>query len=711
MSFFGLGLMGKSLDAFQYAENITSDNIANATTPGASRQMVDLSQAAPIVGSPFYAAHSGGVGTSGDGVIVSQVQRIHADSYDTLFRGASSSQNFFTVQQNQLNAMQAALGEPNGGINAQYTAFQTAVNQLVSQAGSGSSTSARANVIAQAQALAQALNSASTTITTQKAQVMQQAGAIVTKVNGILDQIGALNQQIRASTAVGDNPNTFQDQRDQLIDQLSQYISTQTSIQPDGSTLVTVNGQALVNDGVVYHLAQPVVGTAANGTATFKIDFQSTPPAAANAPGVPLGSGQLAGFADLFNNKLTVYGQQLDNFASSLANEVNHVTQAGYDQNGVAGQALFQPIVSALPITAGNIKAGITDPSQLPAALASTGAGNLVAPLNSANNTVNTSQPMNNNQSLANPPAAAGTSGTLSVTVDGVTQNFGYNTSTTDSTIDQFVTHFNSAHLGVTASFDVASQRIVFARDPANTDLVHRAAQGANPTTPDFTIAEAGPTVGAGILSALGASGINGINQNATNAFGASDNGAANALLKVFSANVGVPAIQTTSGAATVPAPGQQTIALPAGVNNVQVGQVLTVDAGTAQQENIIVSAISVNPLTGVESITATFANAHLTAGFSIASAQTQTLAQYYGQTVSQIGLDAQTAITGTQTQTSLTQNIDQVRQGIDGINVDEETQNLIKYQNAYQAAARTVNVLDSLLNTVIHTLGVGQGG
>ncbi len=78
------------------------------------------------------------------------------------------------------------------------------------------------------------------------------------------------------------------------------------------------------------------------------------------------------------------------------------------------------------------------------------------------------------------------------------------------------------------------------------------------------------------------------------------------------------------------------------------------------------------------------------------------------GRSITQVGLDTQTAITGTTTQTTLASNIDQVRQSISGINVDEETQNLIKYQNAYQAAAKTINVLNSLLNTVITGLGVG---
>jgi len=707
-SFFGLGVLGNALSTYQEAADVTSDNIANMNTPGASRQIVHVQQMDPVAGSPFASTHF--TGTFGNGSIVATIQRIHEDSYDSLFRGASSSQNYYTIEQNQLQALQASFGEPSNGINSYFTSFQSAVSQLVDQVGTGS-TSSRANVLSAAQALTQALNAASNTLAQQKTQVAQQAGSVVNTVNGILDKIAALNGQIRASTAVGDNPNTFKDQRDHLIDQLSQYLSTQTSIQPDGSTLVTVNGQALVNDDVAYHLAQPVIGVAANGAPTFKVDFASNPPAALNAPGIPLGSGQLAAFADLYNNKLTVYGQQLDDFASAAANEVNRITQAGYDQNGVPGTALFQPIVASLPISAGNIKVGITNPSQLPVALASTAAGSLVTNLNSANNTVDTASALNGNGAYADPPGAAGIAGTLTVTVDGVAQGFTYNTNTTDASMDAFISHFNSQHFGVTASFDASGQRIVFARDPMNTDLVHRAAQGATPTDPTFTITDSNNPAapGTSLLGALGAAGIQGVTQNSANAFGANDNGAANALMKMFATNVGVPALQTTLTAAV--AAGTQTVALPAGVTNVRVGDVLTIDAapgGGAPQENVVVSAVSYNPATGIESFTATFANAHAL-GASMTSAQTQTLGQFYGQTVSQMGVDTQTAITGSASQTNLSSNIDKVRQGIDGINIDEETQNLIKFQNAYQATARTINVLDSMLSTIINSLGAGH--
>jgi flagellar hook-associated protein 1 FlgK len=181
-SFFGFGVLGNALSAYQQAVDVTSDNIANMNTPGASRQVVHIQQMEPVAGSPFADTHF--TGTFGNGSIVATVERIHQDSYDSLFRGASASQNYYTIEQNQLQALQATFGEPNNGINSYFTAFQTAISQLVDQVGTGS-TSSRANVLSAAQALTQALNAASNTIAQQKSQVLQQATSVVSNVNTI----------------------------------------------------------------------------------------------------------------------------------------------------------------------------------------------------------------------------------------------------------------------------------------------------------------------------------------------------------------------------------------------------------------------------------------------------------------------------------------------------------------------------------------------
>jgi len=713
-SFFGLDFMETSLQSFSVAENVTADNIANVNTPGATRQQVNFTEQYPLVGPPFMATHV--TGTVGQGTVIADIQRLNSESYDDLFRGANSSQNFYTTQQSALNSLQSLLGAPNSGVTTQFANFQTALNQLVAQQGGGNQQSSQTQVLNSAQSLATALGTSAAAISNQEATALQQGAAVVTRVNGILDQIAGLNQQIRASTAVGDNPNTIADQRDYLIDQLSQYISVQTSVQSDGSTLVTVNGQALVNDAVAYHLAAPVVGTAANGAQSYNVYFATNPPTNPSSPSIPLGSGQLGALQDLYNNKLSVYATQLDQFAQSLSYEVNRITTSSYDSNGQPGTDLFQPIVSSLPISASNIKCGITIPSQLPVVTVNTSANvsgpGAILPLNSANNTVDPSQNIDGNNNLANPPAAP-LLGALTITVNGIAQTFNYNTTPgqNSDTIDDFISSFNAGQYGVTASYNAASQTIEFARDPNNESQQLRGAQGSNASQPTFTISDSNFAAGnpnASLLGALGAQAFNGVQQNATNDFALSDNGGANALIQMFQKNVGVPPIVTTGGLAAV-AGTPYSVALPVGVNNVQVGQVLTLDAGSVlgTQENVTVSAISF--VGGTETITFTPAQAH-GAGFTIQSAPKQTLQQFYGQTVTQIGLDAQTAQTGAANQTNLTTTINNQRQSIAGINLDEETNNLIQYQNAYSAAAKTISTLNQMLGVVLDNLGVTTG-
>lgn len=713
MSFLGLNIVGNALDAFQQAANTTSDNISNVNTPGASRQIVNLTESPPIVGSPGYPAWFG-PGTQGTGAIVKSITRVHQDSYDTLFRGASSAQNFYDVQNQQLQAVQASFAEPGNGINAAFSNLQTALSQL---SANPTGTPERNGVLATAQQLVAQLNSVGNAIQSAKSTAIQQATAVVAQANDLIDKIAALNGQIRASTAVGDNPNTYEDQRDQYVDQLSQLLATQTAVQANGSTLVTVGGRALVNDTQAYHLAAPVVGTDASGNPTLVIGFVNDPNPSNPNP-AQVGSGQLGGYLDLYNNKLTPYAQKLDNFANATAVEVNAITTAGYDQNGNPGLALLQPLVSAQAISATNIQVGITDPAQVPAALASTAAGTLTTGMNSANNTVNTAVSIAGNAQLAHPGnTGAPQTGTLTVTVDGIAQTFAYDFSATgtDATIDAFIAHFNNAQLGVSVSFDHTSQKMVFTRDPNNVSLGHRAAVAAlgGNVTPPFTILDGNAASGGSqgtpsgsLLEILGASGISGVAQNATNAYGTGDNAGANALLRVFSKNVGVPSLQTTT-ATTNAVPGAVTVSPPAGNPQafaaIGIGQVLTIDAGTANQENVVVTAV--NRTTGT--VTYVAAKAHV-AAYSITTAQSQTLGSYYGGLVGQLGLDAQTASTGSAAQSKLASNIDKVRQGIDGINLDEETQNLVKYQNSYQAAARTLNVLQQLMQT---TLGLIPGG
>lgn len=83
------------------------------------------------------------------------------------------------------------------------------------------------------------------------------------------------------------------------------------------------------------------------------------------------------------------------------------------------------------------------------------------------------------------------------------------------------------------------------------------------------------------------------------------------------------------------------------------------------------------------------------------------TLDDYYSGAVSGIGVATQVAQRGESTEQVLTQQINNLRQSAGGVSLDEEMTAMIKYQKSYEAAARMVTAMDSLLDTVVNRMGI----
>jgi flagellar hook-associated protein 1 FlgK len=84
-------------------------------------------------------------------------------------------------------------------------------------------------------------------------------------------------------------------------------------------------------------------------------------------------------------------------------------------------------------------------------------------------------------------------------------------------------------------------------------------------------------------------------------------------------------------------------------------------------------------------------------------SGGTSTFDDYYNSVVSDVGNDVQTASTNFDHQTSMVNHLDNYRESISGVSLDEEMINLIKFQHAYDAAAKLITTVDELLDTVIN--------
>jgi flagellar hook-associated protein 1 FlgK len=79
-----------------------------------------------------------------------------------------------------------------------------------------------------------------------------------------------------------------------------------------------------------------------------------------------------------------------------------------------------------------------------------------------------------------------------------------------------------------------------------------------------------------------------------------------------------------------------------------------------------------------------------------------QTPLNAYANLVFQIGNDVQTAQTGQQAGGQVLDQLQNLQGGVSGVDINEESANLIRFQNAYQASAQVASVINSLLETTI---------
>ncbi|GHU98628.1 flagellar hook protein FlgK [Spirochaetia bacterium] len=83
------------------------------------------------------------------------------------------------------------------------------------------------------------------------------------------------------------------------------------------------------------------------------------------------------------------------------------------------------------------------------------------------------------------------------------------------------------------------------------------------------------------------------------------------------------------------------------------------------------------------------------------------TFDDYFADAVGRIGMLGEQSKVALETQNQIMKQLKDMRQSISGVNMDEELSNMIKYQHGYNAAARFITTVNSLLDTLINRMGV----
>src|SRR6185503_16806138 len=221
----------------QRALTTTSNNIANANTPGYTRQRVELvTRPAERLGSDFV----------GTGVDIGTVRRLSDEIMANQLRGASGSfsrADAFVALAEPLDNM---LADSDTGLTASMQSF---INALQDVANDPSSNASRQALLAEARNLVARFDSMDQRMTELSDEVRSRVTSDADKITSLGKELADINRRfVEAGVATGrPAPSDLLDQRDRLLEQLSSLVQVSTTQQKDGTTSVFIgSGQVLV---------------------------------------------------------------------------------------------------------------------------------------------------------------------------------------------------------------------------------------------------------------------------------------------------------------------------------------------------------------------------------------------------------------------------------------------------------------------------------
>jgi len=223
-TFMGLETNKRGLTAQQTALYTVGHNISNANTVGYTRQRVNLeaTHGFPGVGmnAPMLAGHLG------TGVTSQSITRVRNEFVDKQYRQETNNLGYWSQRTDAISQMEDIMSEPSTyGLNAAFDEFYTALQTL---ANTPKDSAARQVVYTKGSHLASSFNYMNKQMTQVQQNLKVETINTVDKVNSILEQISALNNQIKQVEPNGYIPNDIYDARDLLLDELSSYLPITT---------------------------------------------------------------------------------------------------------------------------------------------------------------------------------------------------------------------------------------------------------------------------------------------------------------------------------------------------------------------------------------------------------------------------------------------------------------------------------------------------
>lgn len=299
-----LDISVRTMSTYQSAIDTASQNISNAGNPDYTRQKV------------LFANEVGEKGI-GIGVKIQDVLRIRNDILDSQLRKYQSSLSDSEKRSEVLKQIEAIISEPSSnGLSTFINEFFNAWDAL---SANPNSQQLRLTVIQKAQELSSRFKDTIDGFTEIQYMLQQDANVQVNQINDYLKGIYEMNQKIYDAEARGTKANELKDQRDALIDKLSQIVNISVQKNDYGSVMVNVGG--------VYGADQ----TNYNQFEVKLVDGQLRLVSKLDSNSLAyVNGGEFFATSDLLSNKITAYKSAYEKLATNFIDQVNAIHTEGY---------------------------------------------------------------------------------------------------------------------------------------------------------------------------------------------------------------------------------------------------------------------------------------------------------------------------------------------------------------------------------------------
>src|SRR5690606_4172717 len=242
-TFFGLDIARRALQAQMRALDVVGHNIANANTPGYSRQVAIFATTppypAPMLNSMIQA------GQVGTGVQIEAIRRLRDQFVEMQLRNETESLGRWNARYEALKQVELFLAEPSDyGLRDALDQFWQSLQDLHQQP---ESDAARAVVRERALLLAASFQHVHKQLTDLRLDLNRLVELEVQKINTLSERLANINAQIHRVHLSGHDPNDLLDQRDQLILELAEIVDISVLERDNRTVQISINGFSIVD--------------------------------------------------------------------------------------------------------------------------------------------------------------------------------------------------------------------------------------------------------------------------------------------------------------------------------------------------------------------------------------------------------------------------------------------------------------------------------